>query len=123
MTEGKIITGTDIGTSKIITVITKIDEVVNVLGVSEVPSVGIKKGQIVNIEEAVLAINSSNEAAERMAGVSISKVIASIGGASIESQNSRGVVAVSQPEGDITGSDVERVIDQQKQCHFPQPEK
>ncbi|KKQ75407.1 MAG: Cell division protein ftsA [Candidatus Woesebacteria bacterium GW2011_GWB1_38_5b] len=119
MTEGKIITGTDIGTSKIITVITKIDEVVNVLGVSEVPSVGIKKGQIVNIEEAVLAINSSIEAAERMAGVSISKVIASIGGASIESQNSRGVVAVSQPEGDITGSDVERVIDAAKAVSLP----
>jgi cell division protein FtsA len=119
MTEGKIVVGVDIGTSKIITIITKVDEVVNVLGVSEVPSVGIKKGQIVNIEEAVLAINSSIEAAERMAGVSVSRIIASVGGGSIESQNSRGVVAVAQPEGEITDTDVARVIDAAKAVSLP----
>ncbi|MBI4098001.1 MAG: cell division protein FtsA [Candidatus Levybacteria bacterium] len=119
MNEGKIVVGVDIGTSKIITIITKVDEAINVLGVSEVPSVGIKKGQIVNIEEAVVAINSSIEAAERMAGVSVSRVIASVGGGSVESQNSRGVVAVAQPEGEITDSDVARVIDAAKAVSLP----
>jgi cell division protein FtsA len=119
MTEGKIIVGVDIGTSKIITVIAKIDDVVNVLGVSEVKSAGIKKGQIVNIEEAVVAINTSIEAAERMAGVSVSRVIASIGGSNIESQNSHGVVAVARPEGEITPSDVSRVIDAAKAVSLP----
>lgn len=119
MNEGKVVVGVDIGSSKIITIITKVDEVVNVLGVSEVASTGIKKGQIVNIEEAVVAINSSIEAAERMAGVSVSRVIASVGGGSVESQNSRGVVAVSQPEGEITESDVSRVIDAAKAVSLP----
>ncbi len=119
MNDGKIVVGVDIGTSKIVSLITKVDEVVNVLGVSEVPSVGIKKGQIVNIEEAVVAINNSIEAAERMAGVSATRVIASIGGGSIESQNSRGVVAVAQPEGEITPSDVARVIDAAKAVSLP----
>ena len=119
MTEGQIITGVDIGTSKIVTIIAKVDELVNVLGVSEVVSSGIRKGQIVNIEEATVAINNSIEAAERMAGVSVSRVIASIGGASIESQNSRGVVAVAQPEGDVSGSDVNRVIDAAKAVSLP----
>jgi cell division protein FtsA len=119
MTEGKIVVGVDIGTSKIVTIIAKIDEAVNVLGVSEVPSNGIKKGQIVNIEEAVVAINTSIEAAERMAGVSVSRVVASIGGSNIESQNSRGVVAVSQPEGEISPSDVSRVIDAAKAVSLP----
>ncbi len=119
MTEGKIIVGVDIGTSKIITIITRVDEFVNVIGVSEVPSNGIKKGQIVNIEEAVLAINSSIEAAERMAGVSVSRVVASVGGGSIESQNSHGVVAVSQPEGEINSMDVSRVIDAAKAISLP----
>lgn len=119
MTEGKIVVGVDIGTSKIITIITKVDEVVNVLGVSEVRSSGIKKGQIVNIEEAVVAINSSIEAAERMAGVSVSRVIASVGGSNIESQNSRGVVAVANPEGEITPTDVNRVIDAAKAISLP----
>ncbi len=119
MSEGRIITGVDIGTSKIVTIIAKVDETVNVLGVSEAPSTGIKKGQIVNIEEAVVSVNNSIEAAERMAGVSVSRIVASIGGASIESQNSRGVVAVAQPEGDVNTSDVNRVIDAAKAVSLP----
>ena len=68
MSEGKVIVGIDIGTAKITTVIAKFDEdsVINVLGVSEVASQGIKKGQIVDIEDAVTQINSSLESAERM---------------------------------------------------------
>lgn len=119
MTEGKIVVGVDVGTSKIVTVISRVDEIVNVLGVSEINSFGIRKGQIVNIEEAVVAINSSIEAAERMAGVSVSRVIASIGGGNIESLNSKGVVAVSQPEGEISEGDVARVIDAAKAVSLP----
>ncbi|QQG40465.1 MAG: cell division protein FtsA [Candidatus Levyibacteriota bacterium] len=113
MTDGKIVVGVDIGTSKIVTLIAKIssDDIVHVLGVSEIKSSGIRKGQIVDIEDAVSAINASLEAAERMAGYSVSKVVASIGGSHIESQNSKGVVAVSTPEGEITPSDLQRVID------------
>lgn len=119
MTEGKIVVGVDIGTSKIVSVIAKVDEYVNVLGVSEVPSSGIRKGQIVDIDEAVLAINSSLEAAERMAGYSASHIIATIGGSHIESQNSRGVVAVARPEGEITESDLTRVIDAARAVSLP----
>lgn len=119
MTEGKIVVGVDIGTAKIVTVIAKVDEAVNVLGVSEVRSAGIKKGQIVDIEEAVIAINNSLEAAERMAGFSASHVVASIGGSHIESLNSRGVVAVSNPNGEITQNDLLRVIDAAKAVSLP----
>ncbi|HYK08826.1 MAG TPA: cell division protein FtsA [Candidatus Eisenbacteria bacterium] len=121
MADAKIVVGIDIGSAKIVTLIAKIDEeqAVNVLGVSEVKSSGIKKGQIVAIEEAVGAINSSLESSERMAGYSASKVIVSIGGSHIESQNSRGVVAVAQPEGEITSTDVTRVIDAAKAVSFP----
>lgn len=120
MTDGKIVVGVDIGTSKIVSVIAKVDEeYVNVLGVSEVPSSGIRKGQIVDIDEAVLSINSSLEAAERMAGYNASHIIASIGGSHIESQNSRGVVAVARPEGEITQSDLTRVIDAARAVSLP----
>ena len=119
MNEAKIVVGVDIGTSKIVTVITKVDESINVLGVSEVKSSGVKKGQIVNIEEAVIAINNSIESAERMAGTSVSRVISSISGINIESQNSRGVVAVAQPEGEITPNDVGRVVDAAKAISLP----
>lgn len=119
MSEGKIVVGVDIGTSKIVTLIAKADEFINILGVSEVKAAGIRKGQIVDIEEAVMAINNSLEGAERMAGYSVSHVVASIGGAHIESQNSRGVVAVSTPEGEIIRSDVTRVIDAAKAVSLP----
>ncbi len=119
MSEGKIVVAVDIGTSKIVTLIAKVDEAVNVLGVSEVPSAGVRKGQIVDIEEAVSSINSSLEAAERMAGYSASHIIASIGGGHIESQNSRGVVAVAQPEGEVKETDLSRVIDAAKAVSLP----
>lgn len=119
MNEGKIVVGIDVGTYKIVTVIAKVDEFVNVLGVSEVKSAGIRKGQIVDIEEAVSAINASVEAAERMAGYSVSHVVASIGGSQIESINSRGVVAVANPQGEITASDLDRVIDAAKAVSLP----
>ncbi len=119
MNDGKIVVGIDIGTYKIVTVIAKVDEYVNVLGVSEVKSAGIKKGQIVDIEEAVHAINSSLEAAERMAGYNISRIVASIGGSQIESQNSRGVVAVSSPSHEIAQNDLLRVIDAAKAISLP----
>lgn len=121
MADQKLLVGVDIGSAKIVTLIAKVDEenVINVLGVSEVPSRGIKKGQIVAIEEAVAAINSSLEAAERMAGYSASKVVVSIGGSHVESQNSRGVVAVAKPEGEITETDLTRVIDAARAVSFP----
>lgn len=119
MSEGKIVVGIDIGTSKIVTLIAKINEDINVLGVSETPASGVKKGQIVDIDEAVLSINNSLEAAERMAGYSASHVIASIGGSHIESQNSRGVVAVAHPEGEITENDLARVIDAARAVSLP----
>lgn len=119
MSEGRVVVGVDIGTSKVVTLIAKVNDYINILGVSEVKAEGIRKGQIVNIEEAVAAINSSLEGAERMAGYSVSHVVASIGGSHIESQNSKGVVAVSTPEGEITKNDIARVIDAARAVSLP----
>ena len=119
MNEVKIVVGIDIGTSKIATIIARIDEFINVLGISEIPAQGIRKGQIVDIVEAVSSINASLEASERMAGYSASHIIASVGGSHIESLNSKGVVAVSNPQGEITESDVIRVIDAARAVSLP----
>lgn len=120
MNEGKILVGIDVGTYKVVAVIAKITEnVISVLGASEVKSLGIRKGQVVDIEEAVGAINTALEGAERMAGYSASRVIVSLGGSQIECQNSRGVVAVSTPDGEISASDLGRVIDAAKAVSLP----
>lgn len=117
----KIVVGIDIGTSKIVTLIAKVDDdgVINILGVSELKSSGIRKGQIVDIEDAVSSINNAVEAAERMAGYNVAHVVVSIGGSHISSQNSKGVVAVATPEGEITASDLLRVVDAARAISHP----
>lgn len=104
----------DVGSSKIATIIASPSDeskAINVIGVSTAPVKGIKKAQVVDIEEAISAIAGSVEAAERMAGLSINQAYLSVGGSHIKSRNSIGVVAASQPEGEITAEDVRRVIE------------
>lgn len=122
MAKAQPIVGIDIGTSKIATVVavpTEEDNEVNVVGVSVVPSSGIKKSQIVDIDEATKAITASVEAAERMAGFSVSHAFVNLGGSQITSKNSTGVVAVAQPEGEINEDDVRRVIEAARAVSLP----
>jgi len=119
---GKIIAGIDVGSSKIATIIAQVspeEEKINIVGASSIPSLGVRKGQIVNIEEASSAVIQSVEAAERMAGYSLSNVVVLLGGAHIASQNSHGVVAVAEPEGEITAEDVRRVIEAARAISIP----
>jgi cell division protein FtsA len=121
MAKDKIICGIDVGSSKISTLIASIgeDERINLIGVSAIPSRGVKKGQIVDIEAAVEAITESVESAERMAGYSISSSYISIGGPQIESLNQHAVVAVAQPGGEIKENDVLRVNDAARAIALP----
>jgi len=122
MNRQRIIAGIDIGSSKIKTLIgsLKDDDVKpKIVGVASLPSRGIRKGQIVDIEEAGQSILQSVEAAERMAGYSLNRAFASVGGAHIGSQNSKGVVAVAEAEGEIASEDVERVIDAAQAISLP----
>ncbi|OGH19682.1 MAG: cell division protein FtsA [Candidatus Levybacteria bacterium RIFCSPHIGHO2_01_FULL_40_15b] len=112
MANDKIVVGIDIGSSKIATIIGQIqEEGINILGVSEILSRGIRKGQIVDIEEAASSINASLDAAERMAGYSVDRVFVSLSGVHILSQNSKGIVAISAPSGEIGPQDVQRVLE------------
>ncbi|HJX45860.1 MAG TPA: cell division protein FtsA [Patescibacteria group bacterium] len=126
MAKNRIIASIELGSSKICTLIAQVQtdtntfqHMVNIVGVSSVESAGIKKGQIVNIEEAVEATITSVEAAERMAGYNLDSAYISLGGASIVSQNSHGVVAVSTPDGEITVNDVDRVIEAASAVSLP----
>lgn len=121
MARDNILSAIDIGTAKITTLIASMtdDGVANIVGVSTVTSKGLRKGQVVNIEEASSAISLSVEGAERMAGVSAPLAFVSIGGNHIASMNSHGVVAVAEPEKEITDNDVRRVIDAAKAVSIP----
>lgn len=121
MAKDQVIVGIDIGSSKIATIIAQLvrDSPPNVMGVSQVPSRGIRKSQVVDIEEAVLAISESLEAAERMAGYSVNRALVLISGVHIECQNSKGVVAVATSGSEITSDDVTRVIEAARAISLP----
>lgn len=117
----KVVAGIDVGTTKITTIIASVPEgdLLNILGVATNHSRGIRKGQIVDIEEATASIVESLEAAERMAGYSISSAYLSVGGSHVASQNSHGVVAVAEPQKEITVDDVKRAIDAARAISLP----
>src|SRR3989344_3327821 len=122
MSRPQLIAGIDIGSSKITTLIvspSQESDRLNVVGVSSTPSRGIKKSQVVDIEEAYRSMTESVESAERMAGYPINNVYISISGEHIHSQNSKGVVAVGNPEGEITSDDVYRVIEAARAVSLP----
>lgn len=121
MARDRMLCSIDIGSSKIVTLIASMTEdgEARIIGVSTTPSRGLRKSQVVNIEEATEAISASLEAAERMAGTSVAQAFLSVGGAHIASINSHGVVAVSEPEKEIATTDVKRVIDAAKAVQLP----
>lgn len=122
MPKEKIITGIDIGSTRISTTISSVSESkVSIIGVSgRVTSKGINKGNVVDIDSAVEAIAESIEKAERMAGVSVSSAFVTLNGSHIETLNSHGVVAVSPSQtSEITKEDVARVIEAAQAVSLP----
>jgi cell division protein FtsA len=113
-----IIVGLDIGTTKICAVVGELaDNSINIIGIGTHPSIGLRKGVVVNIESTVDSIKKAVEEAELMAGCEISSVYAGIAGGHITGFNSRGIVAIKGPE--ITQQDVERVIDAARAVAIP----
>lgn len=123
MAKSHVVAGIDIGSSKIVSLIAQYDETeekISVSGVGNVPSKGVRKGQIVDIDEAAAAIVESVEQAERMAGYSLEHALVTINGGHIDSRNSNGVVAVADPSGEISSSDIDRVIEAARAISLPE---
>ena len=126
MLKKHLIAGIELGSTKVATLIAQVEidpvtykKDISIVGVASVDSRGIKKGQIVNIEEAVDVTISSVEAAERMAGYNLDRAYVALGGAHVQSQNSHGVVAVSDPDGEIKDNDVNRVVEAASAVSLP----
>ena len=114
----KLIVGLDIGTTKICAVVGEISgKDINIIGIGTHPSIGLRKGVVVNIESTVESIKKAIEEAELMAGCEISSVYAGIAGGHITGFNSRGIVAIKGRE--ITQNDVDRVVDAARAVAIP----
>ncbi|MDD4937846.1 MAG: cell division protein FtsA [Candidatus Shapirobacteria bacterium] len=122
MQHSKTISGIDIGTSKVTTIIgqyLETEDKFNIIAVSSIPALGFRKGQIINIEQASNTITQSIESAERMAGFQVNSASISISAPYIESTNSHGVIAISNPNGEIDSTDIDRVIEAAKAIAIP----
>ncbi len=123
MPKERVIASLDIGSSKIRTVVAVADgsnessQAPNVIGVGLSPSLGMRRGHVIDIEETIHNIISSLEDAERMAGVPINHVFVGMSGVHIEAFDSRGVIAISGNE--ITVEDVARVLEAAQAVSIP----
>lgn len=117
----RIVAGVDIGTTKVCAVVAAADgsDRINVLGVGVAESEGLNRGVVVNIEKTVAAVRQAVHEAERAAGVSVRKVVVGIAGDHIQSFQSRGVITISNRDGEITQRDVDRLIEDTMHVAMP----
>ncbi|MFH1784712.1 MAG: cell division protein FtsA [bacterium] len=121
MGRNKFIAGLDIGTSKIAAIIGGVNENlrVEIIGFATVPSEGIREGVVVNLDRTVKSIEKAVEEAEKQANVNVESLCVGIGGGCIRSQPSKGVIAISRSDTEITSRDVNRVIEQARAIPLP----
>lgn len=109
-----LICGIDIGSTKVATIVgisSEDSDELRIIGFNASPSRGVKKGLIVDINQATSSVEQSIEKAERMAGHQIKEAFVTVGGPHISSINSHGIVAVANPQFEVVEDDVLRVID------------
>jgi len=115
---GELIVGLDIGTTKICVVVGEVrDNKIDIIGIGRHPSVGLRRGVVVNIESTVNSIRQAVDEAERMAGCEINAVYVGIAGSHIKSFNSHGLIAIKHNE--IRQDDIDRVVDAARAVPIP----
>ncbi|WP_102262118.1 cell division protein FtsA [Mesobacillus jeotgali] len=123
MNSNDIYVSLDIGTSSVKVIIGEmVNDTLNIIGVGNVKSEGLRKGSIVDIDETVHSIKRAIEQAERMIGLKINQVIVGVTGNHVSLLPCHGVVAVSSDNREITNEDVARVIDAAQVVSIP-PER
>ncbi|MDO5575452.1 MAG: cell division protein FtsA [Fibrobacter sp.] len=116
-----VFVGLDIGTTKIACIISVLDSdgELKIVGVGVSPSDGLRKGVVVNIDKTVKSIQKAVTEAEVMAGFDVDAVWVGIAGDHIRAISSKGVVAISRDDKEITEMDVIRAIDAAKAVSIP----
>jgi cell division protein FtsA len=108
----RIISAIDVGTTKIATIVAsvKAKDDIEVLGVGVVPSRGLHKGVVVNIEEAKQSIAASLKEAQRISGIRIDSAYVGVTGRHVSSLNNRGVIAIPRDDRLVRTDDLKRVL-------------
>jgi cell division protein FtsA len=114
-----IIIGLDIGTSKVVAIVAELmpEGALNVIGLGQHASRGLKKGVVINIDSTVNAIQRAVEEAELMADCKIRDVFTGIAGSHVQSINARGMVKIKDAE--VSQADMSRVIETAQAIALP----
>lgn len=106
------ISGIDIGNSQIKVAIAHVGDNLRpeILGTGNAESEGLRRGMVVDMEETVGSIKAAVQQAEAMAGTQIKRALVAVNGLHIKTQVSRGVIAVSRADNEISQNDIDRVI-------------
>ena len=112
MSDERIIVGLDIGTTKICTVIGEVarDGVLDIIGEGTVPSDGLRKGVVVNLERTIASVRQSVADAQRMAGVEVTSAWVGVAGSHLKALTSHGMAAIRRGQ-QVTKSDIDRTIE------------
>ncbi len=112
-TKEKIVAAVDIGTTKIVSLVGRLNELgkLEVLGISQTPSKGVKRGVVLNIEETVNAIQTTSADAVEQSGINFNEVFVGIAGQHIKSVRNRGYINRDSYDDEITREDVQHLID------------
>jgi cell division protein FtsA len=118
----ELIVGLDVGTTKVCAMVAapRPGGGLDVVGVGAAPSRGLRRGVVVNIDSTVEAIRQAVAEAEQMAGAEVSAVYAGVAGGHIRSVNSRGVVAVSGKDREVSQVDVDRAMEAARAINISQ---
>ncbi|KLJ66040.1 cell division protein FtsA [Streptococcus agalactiae] len=111
MARNGFFTGLDIGTSSIKVLVAEfIANEMNVIGVSNVPSSGVKDGIIIDIEAAATAIKEAVKQAEEKAGITIDKINVGLPANLLQIEPTQGMIPVPNESKEIKDEDVESVV-------------
>ena len=122
MADQTVLVAIDIGTTKVCVLIGEVGDRtggVDVIGIGQAPSDGLRKGVVIDIDRTVQSVATAVDAAERLSGLKVRSAFVGISGSHIGSQNSRGMVAVSGRQHDVTREDTVRAIDAARAVSIP----
>jgi len=121
MARDDIHVGLEIGTTKVCAVVAECreDGDVRLLGVGEAPSRGVRKGEIVDLENACNCVREALSDAEEKSDVEIKSVWLAVTGSHIQSFNNRGSVVIPDDGGEITDEEIQEVEYKAKEISLP----
>lgn len=120
-----IVVGLDVGTTKVVVLVGEVDDYggVNIIGVGEQVTQGLRKGSIVDLEGVIKSITQALEKAEHMSGCQIQNAFVSVSGAHLSSVINKGVVAITNKDKEISPEDIHRVLQAAKVIALPQDKR